>query len=262
MGSKRLDLLVITVLVGAAGILTLAAQPKLLVSAFLFFVVPACYLHLKKRFNYKKIVAAILSMGISLSALDFVMTSNRGWWLPRDQMLVFPGIDGFWSLDNTVWSFFFIFFLISFYEYFLDDERSKKISKHFRYFVWLPIIVTCISGSFILFFPPLTHPVIPYAYLALLFLPVFVPIALLILKKPNALELLGKFTLASGFFFFVDMTHELTALHTHQWYFPGQYIGIISVTGVTFPIEELVLFITFSTFSFLAYYELFVDDGR
>lgn len=264
MLTKRHDLPIVVCLEILAAFITIATAPKLLVSAFLFFVVPALYLHVRSRFSftYTKVVAAVLSLGVSLSALDFAMSSNQGWTLPPEQMLLMPGMFGFWSFDNTVWAFFFVFFLISFYEYFLDNERSRRLSPHFKTFVWLPITVTGLMLFLGFATPPLTHPIIPYAYLSLVTLPVLFPLAILIHRKKNLLELLGKFTLANAFIAIVNLLHELTALSVHQWYFAGAYVGQVTILGTTFPIEEFILYVALSGYSFLAYHELYVDDGR
>jgi len=264
MLTKRHDLPIVVCFEIFAALVTVRAAPKLVVSAFLFFALPALYLHVRSRFsfNYTKIIAAVLSLGVSLSALDFAMSSNQGWTLPPEQMLVVPGMFGFWSFDNTIWALFYVFFLVSFYEYFLDDERSRILSTDFSRFVWLPISVTALVFFLGFCTPPLTHPIIPYAYLSLVTIPVLFPLAVLIYRKKNLLTLLGKFTLANAFIAVVNLVHELTALSAHQWYFAGEYIGQVAIFGIAFPIEEFVLYVLLSGYAFLAYYELYVDDGR
>jgi hypothetical protein len=95
-------------------------------------------------------------------------------------------------------------------------------------------------------------------------LPALAPLAILALQRgrERIIRLFGKFTLAAGFFFFVNLTHELTALATGQWFFPGEYVGSVYLAGFFIPFEELLTFILLSTFSILAYYELYIDDDR
>jgi len=88
---------------------------------------------------------------------------------------------------------------------------------------------------------------------------VSLPAAYLINKKPR---LITKFAKASLFYIFVLTSFELTALYLNQWRFTGEFIWLIPIFGTTLPIEEFVFWIILGTPVGLAYYELYMDDGK
>ena len=46
------------------------------------------------------------------------------------------------------------------------------------------------------------------------------------------------------------------------WMFPGKYVGLVTVIGIAFPIEELLVWIIASSAIVATYYEFCIDDGR
>ncbi len=98
-----------------------------------------------------------------------------------------------------------------------------------------------------------------YAYLVIGSLFGVPPLIVVIWRKP---ELLIKFVKASMFLIFLFLSFEITALKLDQWRFPGEYIGYVSLFGVTFPLEEFFFWIVMSTAISLVYYEFFVDDEK
>lgn len=258
---RVIDIFVILLITVVAALLTEAFHTKALTSMLMFFIAPSVYLLLRRRnLNIFKYIVTAFTMGITVGALDAAITANMGWWIPVGR-LVFPvRFWGIWNIDNTLWYMGLIFYIVIFYEYFLDTEKDRKLSSKFCYFVWFPIITSLILISFIVFFPNvLSH--VRYAYLTLSIPFVIVPITLLfIYGRKNILELLKKFSIASAFFFVVNLTHEVVALRQNQCIFPGEYIGTIHFAGVIIPIEEFMMYIIIFAFVILTHYEIFVDD--
>ena len=86
------------------------------------------------------------------------------------------------------------------------------------------------------------------------------PLISVLLKFPF---LLTKFLKVEAYYFYFGFIYEITALKLNQWSFPGnQYIGMITLFNVTFPIEELVFAIILASIGFLSYYEFFDEKPK
>ena len=64
------------------------------------------------------------------------------------------------------------------------------------------------------------------------------------------------------FFFCVYLAFELIALHFGWWSFDGNYVSLVTILGLTFALEELVIWIILGSAVVAAYHELLVDDQR
>jgi len=83
------------------------------------------------------------------------------------------------------------------------------------------------------------------------------PLVYLSHKNPKIIKKLIYLTIP---LFFINMAHELTAIKVGQWIFPGQYIGSITLFGLTFPFEEFLFYIILGAAAAVVYYEIFFDD--
>lgn len=56
---------------------------------------------------------------------------------------------------------------------------------------------------------------------------------------------------------------EIRAVQSGFWSFPDteNYLGIITLFGAMFPMEEIIFWMTLGPSVAIAYYELFTDDG-
>lgn len=100
--------------------------------------------------------------------------------------------------------------------------------------------------------------VIPYTYLWLGFL-AFIPLAYISLKRPR---LFPKFLEVVPFFAFLYLAFEIIALKLGLWSFSGEYIGQVTLLGVSFPFEEFFFWIISSSAVAASYHELYLDDQR
>jgi len=69
---------------------------------------------------------------------------------------------------------------------------------------------------------------------------------------------------ATAYFFYFNIIYELTALKLGWWYFPknNQFLGEVTMLGLSFPVEELFFFIIFGAAAVLATFELFDEDHK
>lgn len=255
--SRRVDLFALIIYLAFLIPAILLFKVGFSVATILFFVVPSIYLAFRGSLPWKRIVYASLLFGFLLSQFDFIAEFNKAWVVPK--LFFADRIFGVIGIDIIIWGFLWAFFILIFYEHFSEHDRSRKISKHFK-ILFIASLITCaiILARFYLNPAKLT---MNYSYLFLGSVGLLVSF-LIILKLKKPYFLLRKFLPTAIFFVFVHLAHELTALKLGQWYFPGQYLANINLSGLVFPIEELVFWILLGTLIVLAWYEYFVDDER
>jgi hypothetical protein len=254
--TRLVDLLVITALVILAIPLTVYGKVNFLTSTLLFFGLPSTYLIWRRPRNFKKATLAGVILGLVLGfSFDFVAEFNHAWgWSAQFALPI--NMFGVVSLDVMVWYFLWVFLVVAYYEYFIEHDRSTKISPHAKW-VLLGGLVLAISIVAVWHIAPsllLLHDA--YAKLGIV---TFIICAALLFKNPHLLQkVLG----VVPFFAFMYLAYEITALSMHLWTFPGAYIGSVTVGAVSFPIEELIVWIFASSAIVATYYEFCIDDGR
>ena len=256
--SKLFDLLVISLMVVAAAWLTVQFNWKGFYSFVAYFIVPAAYLCFRERKNYKKILIASFTFGF-LGAMPFdLLAQVNNIWATSYSRFVFPQkIYGPVSVDYAVFYIAFVFFVTVFYEHFLDDEKRKTISKHLPYALVTFVIAFALIFSIYVFNPKLL--LMPYEYLIMGFIAI-VPMSVYMLwHKPR---LASKMVKIGIFFFLLTLTAEITAMMTNQWFWPGQYVGVVNIFGFVFSLEEFIFWIFLSAPAIVAYYEFSADDEK
>ena len=247
------DLAIVCIYELLVPIITVALHFKFYQSTILFFFVPGIFLILRKTKKIKHILLASLGgLGFGF-VFDFVATLNHAWFIPQDQ-LALPRLLGIVPLDDLIWFAGWIFFMTTFYEHFLDNTRNKQISPHLKWGVTISLTLMSILVVLFYVFPSLLQ--IHYAYL--ICFACALPFAFYVLvHKPILLLPIAKLT---AFFAPMLLLYELSALMTHQWIFPGFYIGHVEILGLVMPFEEFFFWIFLSSCVVLSYYEFFVEE--
>lgn len=258
LSGKRTDVVVLIAWIFVSAAICFLMQAKGLVAIVVYLVIPAGYLCLRERKNYKKLFAATLIFGIpAVGIFDFILEVNHA-WMSDPSKLVFPQkIFGLTPVDYAVFYFAWIFFSFAFYEHFLDDEKRQSISKYAIYAIAPFAIGLALTLVLLAFAPHLL--LIPYTYLIGGAFAAVPPLAYIVYWKP---KLLSKVTKLGLFFFVLALMIEVTSLQYGLWRFPGEYIGLVSMFGVTFPFEEFVFWICLCAPAVVAWYEFSIDDGK
>ena len=254
----KIDFLIVLTMVLLAVPVSIYFNANFLTSTILFFGIPSFYLLLREKDQRKRTFTAAALFGLLFGfVLDYLAELNNAWSWAGTNQLVFPyRILGVVNIDVMIWFFLWVFFIVVFYEHFIEDDRKDTISPNIKFAIFPAVIIFIIVWIIGSINPDLLK--FNYAYLVLGIL-TFFPFAYVIKKKPI---LLLKFLKASLFFALLYLAYEITALHLDQWRFPGQYIGMIQLGGVTFPFEEFIVWILMSSTIVLSYYELYVDDFK
>ena len=221
-----------------------------------WFLLPAAYLSLHAKKNFSKIFLATFLIGILAFSLDIILLHNNAWTPYRsDFSFRIFGVPP----EEMLWFFFHIFYIIVWYEHFIDDERLASTSKQLPRLAIFSIACFALVLTAVYSFPDMVR--IRYAYgvfAALAMVPVVVYLCLwrtVLLKKLLPL---------TAFFFFFGFAMEIRAVQLGFWSFPNteNYLGMITLFGATFPMEEIAFWMTLGPVVAIAYYELFADDGH
>ena len=250
--SKKLDFVVFILLLGAAALTWRYFNLKPLIGGLLYTLVPSGYLILREKKNFYKIFLALLLFGLLVGFIfDFVEVFNNAWIVS----LVLPWkVLGVEPIDNIIGYIVMSLLMLVFYEHFLDNEKDKRISKNS---IWgFAALLLTLSALVVIFKinPDLLK--IRYAYLVGSSLAVFFTIVLAVYRP----KLVYKYLAMAAFFFFVWFVAEITALKAGGWTYLGEYIGWVTVFGLTFPVEEIFFWTMWYAATITAYYEFFLDD--
>ncbi len=253
---KTQDIIWLFLINAFAIIASFVFEANFLTSTVLFLGVPSLYLLYREKIHFNKIFLASISFGIFFGfVFDFIAELNKAWdWRGG---LLFGKVLGVVQIDVMVWFFLWIFHIFLFYEHFIDRKKLKsnlsaRGLETFIVSVFSVILLITVYN----FFPNLFY--LSKAYLKLC-LVILVPFLVICYKKP---KLVWHTAPMVAYFFFVYLTHEITALRLGQWSFPGDYIGWVNIVGVSFPLEELIFWIILSSLIGGVYYELSFDNSK
>lgn len=226
-------------------------------SVVIFFVIPSIYLSFRERRHILKAIVFSIFGTPLIILIDYIAEITNAWLIP-DSVLSYRLFD-FVTLEVIIWMFFHLYFVIIFYEYFIDKHKTDKL--------WLPKIkyfVSIVAGLSLLFLILLfSYPqalYIPYWYLLMGIVLILIPITL---QGYNFPRVFLKFLKVAAYFFYLTFIYEITALKLGWWSFPGrQYVGWVYFFGVKFPFEEFFFWLMLTAIAILSCYEFFDDDER
>lgn len=255
--SNKIDLIVLFPLLVVGVVVSLYFDVKPLTSALLFFGFPSVYLLVRRPKNIHRVFAGTCLFGLLFGfGFDFMALINMAWSEPLNQLFFPNRILGVIAADHIIWFLLWTLSIITFYEHFLDHERSDKVSHNYKWglyvassFIVVMLLLYLLEPGVLLF---------RYAYF-ILGIVATIPLVLLLIRRPS---FYSKFIKVVPYFFLIYLSYELVAVYLGQWNFPGQYIGQVNIFGLEFPFEEFFFWTIMSSASILSYYEIFVDDGN
>jgi len=256
--NKKIDFVVIVLLVVFATFTTVVARPNLLIATLLFFGLPSLYLIFRNIGIVKKsfIFAFLFSIPLSLF-VDTLAAIDGAWIVP---CTVFPfKFFGVATVEVYIYGLLWVLMLVLFYEHFFDKgKKGDRISRNIRYLLYLFSVLLFFVVIFFFVNPSLLK--IPYAYLWISLVFVSVPLFIFLYFYPKFVK---RYLVVALFFFFVMLFFELAALETELWLFPGtNFIGFVEMFKYRFPLEEFIFWMVLASPSMLAYYEFFADDRK
>lgn len=226
-----------------------------LASTLISFIPLSLYLTLRRLRLFRKVF--LYSLGVSIPVVfivDYIATVSGSWWEASMFQFKFLGVV---PIETVIWAFLYVYFIIYFYEYFMDRRTNLvNFSPKIKYLAAFLIASLALFGAALIS----GHGALIISYFYTKFAIVFfVLVPLVTLTKHPAL--IKKVFVQGVYFAVAQLVMEFAAIEGNVWGFPGHYIGMISFAGVRFPVEEL-LWILLCVPAMICLYEVFADNAK
>lgn len=242
-----------------ATIVSFLIKPNSAGSTLLFLGIPSLYLAIRGREYVKKVfIFSIIVAVPTIIVLDYIAQVSGSWAMHITSIIPFKFF-GIVTFEVVLWAFFTCFFIIIFYEYFLDKHVTHRLyNPKMKYLLIIILVVFVLFLVFLFASSSLLN--IPYFYFIFGIILFFIPFLFQFLEYPKATS---KFFLVTAYFFYFNFIYEITAVKLGWWAFPGKYfIGWISMFGIRFPLEELLFWFILMILAILSFFEFFDDDEK
>ncbi len=226
-----------------------------LAAVIIFYAAPSCYLSLRiKKHLGKPLLFAALAGVPFIIIIDHIANVNQEWVVPYS-LLDFRFFK-YVAFEVILWAVFNVYFVIIFYEYFIENKIKKVHTSRTNYFTVAVLAFFTLFVMCYFYTPQLFH--IPYFYLWWGIILLLIPTVIRLYFRP---DLLLDYLQVAAYFFVVTFVSEITALQLGWWYFPETpFIGWISIGELRFPIEELLFWILCFGMAMLSHYEFFYEE--
>lgn len=257
--TKKIDFAVLLLITVISSLITFYFRFSFVWSPIIMFVPAGIYLAYKNPRQIKKVSIFSLVFSVPFTFfLDYLISKDNGWYIISS---VFPyRLFNIVAIEQFIWGFTFCFYVIAFYEYFLD-KKTKKVQSFGKRMRWFSFTLFALLGIFVYLAMNYSQLLfLPYAYgLIGIFLGI-IPLAIFLIKHP---KLIGRFLKSVAYFSIVTTLNELISLKLDYWIFPGNnFVGKIIFFGYVIPYEEIIFYLILSTPILFTYYEFFDDDSK
>ena len=202
------DLVLMLVWPILASLISFLIKPNAFFSVIIFFGIPSIYLSFRAKECIKKSTIFSLIIGLPLIFIIDYIAHITGTWNIPSSIIDFRFLNII-TVEVLIWAILYVYFIIIFYEYFLDKHIKKEnYTKNIKYLI---IIVLVLLGLFFAIF--ITNPSylkIPYFYLIFGTILGFLPLVFVLLKFP---KLYSKFFKTTAYFFFLSFATTILLLH-------------------------------------------------
>jgi len=256
MRTKKIDFAVLFLIPVCGAAATVLLHLSYLNSILLFLGLPILYLSFRaSRVALIKsaLFAFIFALPLSI-VLDYIIVADGGWFVPASILRIL----GIVPFEDILFGFLSAWAITLIYEFFLEHPEKRIFRSKMKE---LATVVAAALSFFILILivsPSLLQ--ISYAFLILCFLFLLLPLLFMLWRYP---QLDKKYLMVGGYFFFMSLCWELSALYVGQWEYLGfHYIGWLGIFGFKLPVEEFVFLWVAYAPAVLAWYEFFDDDRK
>lgn len=254
--SKTYDLVLLIILPIISLFISLVFKVNFLISILLVFGIPSVYLTFRTKRSIKKpAIFPIIFVPLGI-VVDCLVHLDKSWYIPET---VFSfRIFNILPLENIIWGYFLGYFIVIFYEYFIDKEKDTPFDK--KTIILLSFSFLSLLIFLIFFYTNFIVLHISFFYLIVGIILILLPIILFLSFFP---KLILKFILAGAYFSSLLLLFEIISLKLGFWVFPGEnFVFWVKIFGQRFPFEELFFWIILIPITALCYYEFFADDRK
>lgn len=172
-----------------------------------------------------------------------------------DVASVFPRLFGYIPIENMIFAFFNFFWVLSFYEYFINGDVNKNISGKFKYLVGLYCVFMFLVLALFLY----DRELIKMNYFTMSVPILIIPSIFIFSLYPR---LIKKTIIPTIFFAFVFFIYEMISMDLGHWWWPGKYLFSFNINGLVFPLDDVVIWYLLSTPTLIGGYEFFINDSK
>jgi len=235
-----------------AGFMVYIFKPVYLISIIIVLVPPAFinFFWLKK--SKLKIFIFSLATGVIMAPVIELCARLANVW---DVQSVISRPFGLIPIENMLFAFLNFFWVLTFYEYFVDKDRDKKISIKFKFLTVIYIFAAAVI--YIVFF--INKDLVTLNYFAISIPLLVIPAILIFYNKPS---LIKKVILPTIFFALIFFYYEIISLIVGSWWWPSKYIFNMIIFGKIFPLDDVIIWYLLSTPVLIGGYEFFMDDWK
>jgi hypothetical protein len=234
-----------------ASVASFFLRPTYLAAIFLVIAPPAVYSFLLLKKTRQKIFWFSLSATIFFALpVELICRLADAW----DVQSVLPRPFGLVPLENMIYAFLQFLWVLSFYEYFVNGEKSGRMSARFRIFCILSACFTVLVFS--TFYSGLR---VAADYYLVGLASTLIPIMLVSALIP---KFICQLIVPTIFFAAVFFTNEMFALQIGNLWWPGDYLFPVSIFGVRFALEDVLIWHILSSPALISGYEFFANQGR
>lgn len=247
---RKLKIISLLIYVLIACIVVYFTKPIYLLSIIIVLFPPtiANFIWLKK--SRKKIfIFSIITTALFAVAVELSCRLACAW----DVQSVLPRIFGIAPIENLIFAFINFFWVLTFYECFVDKYSTRTFPSKFKYLVGLFLVFSI--AIFSLFF--YKKEIIALSYFKIGVIILLIPSIFLFYNNPR---LLKKTILPTIFFAVVFFVYEFVALMIGNWWWPGNYLLPVNLFGHVFPLDDVIIWYFLSTITLIGGYEFFADD--
>lgn len=227
-------------------------QPPYIVSILFVLAPPSLvnFLWLKKS-RFKILIFSFTSAILFAPPIELMSRLVNAW----DVASLFPRPFGYIPLENMVFAFFNFFWVLSFYEYFIDRDITKQIAKRFKVLMLFYLFFAALIFS--LFF--YNQKIVGVNYHIMSAGILFVPSLIIFSRYPKILK---KTIFPTLFFAAIFFIYEMVSMSIGHWWWPGRYLHTFNINGMIFPLDDVIAWYLLSTPTLLGSYEVFADDAE
>ena len=223
----------------------------------LYFGLPVVYLisQVSKNVRSKVLYVATFLAFPLVIILDYIATINFAWTNSTMFGIKFLSVIPF---EDLLWGFLLVCYVLLFYEYFFDSEKTRPPKKRIKHFILLFLFLL----SLFLFLTAFEASIfiMPYAYFLMGTLFFLLPVLTFAYLHP---QVLSKCAMPILYFFAVFFFQEIIALKLGHWHFDdGEFLGSIQLGSLRFPFEEFIFFFLLFSIAIISYYEFIADDRK
>ncbi len=225
-------------------------------SLLLIFGIPSFYLSIKNKGKVKKVALFSIFVSIPIAIIvELIAFGEKAWSVPES---IFPyRFFGFSPLENYIWQFLTVYFILIFYEHFCNMKFQPKISSRIKVMNYVLYSIALLAILIFIISPSLLNANYSYIWFGVIFL--IIPTVSFLVKYPSFFL---PFIKVQVFFFYIHMIFELVGLNLNHWVYTGSnFIGWFSLSGLRMPIEELFFVMIIGAFATCSYYELFTNKS-